>query len=86
MGANPQANILELDKNGDTPLHVYIGETRKYRVELLITLLSSVRQVNVNAKNISGFTPLHIAAMVTCDTYIHKYTETSLSMKIAKFF
>lgn len=81
MGRNPQADLLEPDINGDTPLHVYIGEVRKHRVELLITILSSIRDIDVNRKNTDGHTPLHIAAMVTyTHTVEHLYKECTPSV------
>ena len=64
MLANPLVDVNNRNVHEDAPIHEYIRRRRSNSVELLVTLLSSGKNVDVNIFDANDNTPLHLAAEV----------------------
>ena len=64
MLANPLVDVNNRNVHKDAPIHEYIRRGQSNSVELLVTLLSSGKNVDVNILDANDNTPLHLAAEV----------------------
>lgn len=62
---NPSVNPNYFDENGYTALHWFVYKPCPNHHQLALKCLQSGRNFNINAKDRSGNSPLHIAAMVS---------------------
>ena len=64
MLANPLVDVNNRNVHEDAPIHEYIRRRQSNSVELLVTLLSCGKNVDIDILDANDNTPLHLAAEV----------------------